>query len=62
MPATQKEVRSFVQFRNFYARLIHHFSDLTAPLTDLLRKSQPQKATLTRARLQAFETLKQRLS
>jgi hypothetical protein len=32
MPTTQKEVRSFVQFCNFYARLIHHFSDLTAPL------------------------------
>jgi hypothetical protein len=38
---TQKEVRNFVQFCNFYARFIHHFSDLTAPLTDLLRKSQP---------------------
>jgi hypothetical protein len=42
MPKTQKEVHSFVQFCNFYARFIHHFSDLTAPLTDLLRKSQPQ--------------------
>jgi hypothetical protein len=37
--ATQ-EVRSFVQFCNFYAKLIHHFSDLTAPLTDLLRSSE----------------------
>jgi hypothetical protein len=41
VPTTQKEVRSFVQFCNFYARFIHYFSDLTAPLTDLLRKSQP---------------------
>jgi hypothetical protein len=47
VPTTQKEVRSFVQFCNFYARFIHHFSDLTAPLTDLLRKSQPHKVTLT---------------
>jgi hypothetical protein len=38
MPKTQKEVCSFVQFCNFYARFIHHFSDLTAPLTDVLRK------------------------
>jgi hypothetical protein len=37
VPKTQKEVRSFVQFCNFYARFVHHFSDLTAPLTDLLR-------------------------
>ena len=61
VPKTQKEVRSFVQFCNFYARFIHHFSDLTAPLTGLLRKSQPQKVTLTRACLEAFETLKLRL-
>jgi hypothetical protein len=61
VPTTQKEVRSFVQLCNFYARLIHHFSDLTAPLTDLMRKSQPQKITLTLACLEAFETLKLRL-
>jgi hypothetical protein len=41
VPTTQKEIRSFAQCCNFYARFIHHFSDLTAPLTDLLRKSQP---------------------
>jgi hypothetical protein len=61
MPTTQKKARSFVQFCNFYARFIHHFSDLTAPLTNLLRKSQPQKVTLTRAYLEAFDTLKLRL-
>jgi hypothetical protein len=61
MPTTQKEVRSFVQLCNFYARYIYHYSDLTAPLTDLLRKSQPQKFTLTPACLEAFETLKLRL-
>jgi hypothetical protein len=49
MPTTQKEARSFVQFYNFYARFIYHFSDFTAPLTDLLRKSKPQKVTLTPA-------------
>jgi hypothetical protein len=51
VPTTQKEVRSFVQLCNFFARFMHHFSDLTAPLTDLLRKSQPQKVTLTLARI-----------
>jgi hypothetical protein len=43
VPTTQKEVLSFVQFCNFYARFIHHFSDLTAPLTDLL--PQPRYPT-----------------
>jgi hypothetical protein len=47
--ATQKEARSFVQFCNFYTKFIHHFSDLTTPLTDVLRKFQPQ--TLLRSRL-----------
>jgi hypothetical protein len=61
VPTTQKEVRSFVHFCNLYAKFIHHFSDLTAPLTDLLRKSQPQRVTLTHACLEAFETLKLRL-
>jgi hypothetical protein len=61
VPTTEKEVRSIVQFYNFYARFIYHFSDLTAPLTDLLRKSQPHKVTLTPACLEAFEALKLRL-
>jgi hypothetical protein len=61
VPTTQKEVRSFVQFCNFYARIIHHFSDLTAPLTALLRKSQPRKVMMTHVCLEAFETLKLRL-
>jgi hypothetical protein len=42
-------------------RCIHYFCDLTAPLTDFLRKSQPHKVTLTLACLEAFETLKLRL-
>jgi hypothetical protein len=61
VPITQKEVRSFVQFCNFYPTFIHHFSDLKAPLTDLLRKSHPLEVTLTPACLEAFETLKLRL-
>jgi hypothetical protein len=43
VPTTQKEVRSFVQYCNFYAKFIHHSSDLTAPLTDLLRKALSQR-------------------
>jgi hypothetical protein len=62
VPTTQKEVRSFVPFCNLlYARFIHHFSDLRAPLTDLVRKSQPRKVALTPPCLEAFETLKLRL-
>jgi hypothetical protein len=61
MPTTQKEVRSFARLCNFYAKLIHHFSDRTAPLTDLLRKYEPHEVTLMHACLEAFEALKLRL-
>jgi hypothetical protein len=56
MSTTQNKARSFVQL--FY---VNHFSDLTASLTDLHRKSQPHKITLALACLEAFETFKLRL-
>jgi hypothetical protein len=43
------------------AMFIHYFRDLTAPLTDSMRKSKPHKVTLTLACLKAFDTLKLRL-
>jgi hypothetical protein len=61
VPTTQNEVRSFVQFCNLSAKCTHHFSDPTAPLTHLLRKSLPQKVTLTPKCLEAFENIKLRL-
>jgi hypothetical protein len=51
-----------VQFCNFYVKFIHHFSDLTASLTDLLRRSKSRKVALRHACLEAFETLKLRLT
>jgi hypothetical protein len=54
MPKTQKEISSFVQFCNLYARFTRHFSDLAAPLTDFMRKFLPQKVAPTPARLEAF--------
>jgi hypothetical protein len=60
-PLQTEEVRSFVQFCHFYARFIHHFSDFTALLTVLLRKSQPYEVTMTPACLVAFVTLKLRI-
>jgi hypothetical protein len=57
VPTTHNEARSFVKLCNFYAKFIHHFSDLTAPFTDLLRKSHPQNITPTHACLEAFKTI-----
>jgi hypothetical protein len=61
-PTTRKEARNFVHFCNFYAKLIHHFSDLTASLTDLQRKAKPLKVAMTLACLKAFETVKLRFT
>lgn len=61
IPKTQSDVRSFVQFANFYSKFIHHFSDLTTPLTDLLRKAKPAIVDWTPECQEAFETLKLRL-
>jgi hypothetical protein len=58
VPTTPKEARRLVQFYNFYAKFIQYLSDFTAPLTDLLRKSQPRRVTMSRTGLKAFKTLK----
>jgi hypothetical protein len=61
VPTTHKYVCNIVQFCNFYAKSIHNFSDLTAPLTESLRKSQPHKVMPTHACLEDFDTLELRL-
>jgi hypothetical protein len=61
VPTTENKVHSFVQFYNFYAIFIRHFSDFMAPLTNSLRKSMRHNLTLPLACLEAFETLKLRL-
>ena len=38
LPSTQKELKSFVKFCSYYGRFIHHFSNCSAPLTDMLKK------------------------
>jgi hypothetical protein len=61
VPKTQHEVRTFVQFCSIYAKLIHHFSDMSAPFTYLLRKTHPQKIEMTPICMDAFDILKLRL-
>jgi hypothetical protein len=61
VPTTQKEVHNFVQLCKFYAKFIHDFSDLTAPLKNVLRKAKARKCTMTPACLEAFKTRMLRL-
>ncbi|CAA7036124.1 unnamed protein product [Microthlaspi erraticum] len=57
-PRSITEVRSFHGLASFYRRFVHHFSDITAPLTDCMKGSSfkwtPEAAL-------AFETIKQKL-
>ena len=55
-PTMVKEVRGFLGFGNFYQRFIHHYSNITKPLNDTMKKDQPFN-WMTECQ-QAFEELK----
>lgn len=38
VPATVKQVRSFLGFAKFYWKFIGHYADITKPLTNLTQK------------------------
>ena len=61
LPTTQKELKSFVQFCSDYARFRHHFSDCSAPLTNMLRKNEPMKLVWSDSTILAFKVLVCRL-
>lgn len=60
VPKTKKQIRSFVGLCGWYRRLIPHYSDLTAPLTLLLKKNQPWN--WGEAQQKSFENLKSALT
>ena len=59
-PKTLRHLRSFLGFGNFYRRFIHHYSDLTKPLNELLQKKM--KWNWSQRQEEAFETLKERFA
>ena len=38
MPQSKKELQTFLGLCNFYAKFVHKFADIAAPLHELLRK------------------------
>ena len=42
-PLCKKDVRAFLGLAGYYRRFIPHFADLSARLSDLTKKDQPQK-------------------
>ena len=57
-PTILRQLRSFLGFGNFYRKFIHHYSDLTCPLNELLQKNQSYDWTANRQ--VAFQQLKQK--
>lgn len=61
-PKSVKDIQTFLGFTNFYRRFIEHYSSVTAPLTELLRKDHPEvqggKLALNPKALAAFQQLK----
>ena len=53
---TVKQVRSFLEFGNFYQKFIFHYSDLTRPLNNLMKKDKKFEWTIKCQ--EAFDTLK----
>src|SRR6201996_9105894 len=58
-PKMLTEVRSFMQFCNFYRTLIPNFADITVPFNELAKKNAP--FVWTERQEQAFKTLKDRV-
>ena len=63
VPTTSTEVRSIVNFTNFFRQFIPNLSEYTAPLTDLIKDKAAKHTKIehTEASRKAFESLKQHL-
>ncbi|GJV85314.1 reverse transcriptase domain-containing protein [Tanacetum coccineum] len=59
-PTTVKGVRSFLGHVGFYRRFIKDFSEISRPMTHLLKKNTP--FIFSNECIQAFETLKKKLT
>ena len=61
-PVTKKNVRSFLGMCGFYQKFIKDFNQIAAPLTELTRKTAPDRVEWSPECETAFQTLKDRLT
>ena len=62
LPATKKQLRSFMGLCSFYREYIPNFSTLSAPLTDLTKKLNPERILWNTEAKESFEKLKKLIS
>jgi transposase InsO family protein len=60
-PKTKKEIRSFLGLVGFYSDYVPQFATISAPLTDLIKKGQPNVVNWNPAAEKAFNELKERV-
>ena len=60
-PTSKKQVRAFLGLTGYYRKFIPEFATTAAPLTDLTRKSSPNRVVWTDDCTRAFEKLKEKL-
>ena len=61
IPTTKKQVRAFLGLTGYYRRFIPDFASVATPLSDLTRKSAPEKVVWATQCNRAFTELKRRL-
>ena len=57
-PNTKTELRAFLGLCQFYAKFIHKYSDISGPLSDLLRKNVKEHFVWNEKQINSFENLK----
>ena len=60
-PSTKKQLRSFLGLVGFYRKFVPHFSEMSAPLTGLLRKDSKEPLSWSPEHERCFESLKGKL-
>ena len=61
-PATKSQVSSFIGLTSYYRKFVPDYASIATPLTNLLRKKQPEKVTWSDECEKAFQKLKASLS
>ena len=60
-PETKSEVNSFIGLTSYYRKFVPDFATIATPLTNLLKKRQPERVLWTQECEQAFQNLKTKL-
>jgi len=60
-PTTKKKVRSFLGLTSYYHRFIPSYATFAAPLTELVRKHEPERVRWSEGSSKAFCKLKEKL-